>query len=438
MKVNSKGMLLLAGALCVLAAAGAHAAGFFTNGLPVAGGTQYPSTLPLTGAETLPADTNLTQGLNPASEAITTAQMAGYVGNQPSRGNAVIGGDATTNLWQRSTAGASSTSATPAYNGPDRFAQWSTSAGASVQVSRVATTTDTFSGYQYAMEMSHQNTTAGQICVGQEIASPNSYQFQGNTAELDFHAYLGAGYSGGSTLTAYLVYGTGTDDGIGKMAFTVNGAGTSPGFAGGATATAAVIPLSTVSTGGRYAAVANIPSTATEVGLAICYTAGTTDTNDYVDLAGVQLVRNPSNASYVSNTVGYNDTTFPAMSFERRLAPVENYYQYAYYWQLNEQTTTYYNMGDVTASSVENAPVLLPEPMRATPACTFTNGGFTWITGGTTYGAGGSVVVKTLAQGTSTNAVLNLSDTATDTAVGSPVLLEGTTLNGRIKCSAEL
>lgn len=64
---------------CLLASAAimpATAAGFLTNGLPVAGGSQYPTTLPLTGLETIPADTNLTGGLNPASEAITTLQLS--------------------------------------------------------------------------------------------------------------------------------------------------------------------------------------------------------------------------------------------------------------------------------------------------------------------------------------------------------------------------
>jgi hypothetical protein len=64
----------------LLAAAGpSSAAGFFTNDLPPAGGTQYPSTLPLTGSETLPADTQLTQGQNPASESIATGQLNGIL-----------------------------------------------------------------------------------------------------------------------------------------------------------------------------------------------------------------------------------------------------------------------------------------------------------------------------------------------------------------------
>lgn len=69
-------VLALAGALATAGALAANAAGFFTNGVPVAGGSQYPSTIPLTGNETVPADTNLGFGLNPASEAITTTQLA--------------------------------------------------------------------------------------------------------------------------------------------------------------------------------------------------------------------------------------------------------------------------------------------------------------------------------------------------------------------------
>ena len=53
----------------------ANAAGFFTNGVPVAGGVQYPSTIPLTGVEQVPADTQLAAGLNPQSEAVTTLQL---------------------------------------------------------------------------------------------------------------------------------------------------------------------------------------------------------------------------------------------------------------------------------------------------------------------------------------------------------------------------
>jgi hypothetical protein len=63
----------LALALALTVAAGnALAAGFLTNGLPAA-------VAPLTGNETLPADTNLPQGLNPASEAVTLGQLSTWL-----------------------------------------------------------------------------------------------------------------------------------------------------------------------------------------------------------------------------------------------------------------------------------------------------------------------------------------------------------------------
>lgn len=55
----------------------AVAAGLYTNGLPRAGASPYTFTLPLTGNETFPADTNLSGGLNPATEAVTTNQLLG-------------------------------------------------------------------------------------------------------------------------------------------------------------------------------------------------------------------------------------------------------------------------------------------------------------------------------------------------------------------------
>lgn len=105
MKKLTLGGLAFAAALGVSSLA--LAAGFFTNGVPPAGGTQYPNTLPLTGNETLPADTNLPSGANPASEAISTGQILQYAGGQTSADNFLIGGDATTNLFQRATTGSS-------------------------------------------------------------------------------------------------------------------------------------------------------------------------------------------------------------------------------------------------------------------------------------------------------------------------------------------
>lgn len=83
-------MLLAAAALAMVATA-ADAGGFFTNGVPRAGGTQYPSTVPLTGSETVPADTNLSSGQMPQSEAITLTQLQAFVLGYASTATATSG-----------------------------------------------------------------------------------------------------------------------------------------------------------------------------------------------------------------------------------------------------------------------------------------------------------------------------------------------------------
>ena len=352
------------------------AAGFFTNGVPQAGGSQYPSTIPLTGNELLPADTQLSDGASPQSEAISTSQLAGYVATTPSRNNALIGGDATTNLFQRGTTGASQTTAV-AYGGPDRWAYWSGTSTA-ITLSRDSTAADVPAGYKYSFKLARTSGQTGvvQVCMAQEVESANSYQFQGQTAELDFHAYTGANFSGASAqMTAYVITGTGADEGMTNLAFGLNaGGGGSSGWTGQANATAAVISLGAVSTAGRYLAIATIPATATEIAVALCWTpVGTAGTNDYLALDGIQLTRNPANAGFASATAGYNCTAVPCVAFERRGQEVETALQQRYTYSINEAAITAgaIAVGGGTAlgtTTTCSANVRFPVTMRAAPA----------------------------------------------------------------------
>ena len=439
--MNKTKMLMLAGAIAAAIIAPAYASGFFTNGVPPAGGTQYPSTIPLTGNEQIPADTELTNGQNPQSEAITVNQLAANDNAQPSRGNVLIGGDGTTNLWQRGTAGTSTTSATVAWDSADRWGQWALSS-AGVKVARDSTAADLPTGYKYAIALTHTNTTGGQICTGQSIESVNTYQFQGSTAELDFHASTGAGYTGGATLTAYITYGTGTDEGLNLGAFTINGGGAT-GFTGGANATVAVIPLSVVSTTGRFAAIASIPATATEMAVAFCYTAGTTDTNDYVALDGIQLIRNAANVKYVSATAGWNCTAVNCASFDRRTQEVETAMQQRYYWAWAETvsaTTASPFMCSAQSSTVAVCKTILPVQLRAAPTVACTAGTLKRMVAGT------DTTVSACAAAATTNGVSDVNSvniTATvasgDTAGFSGSLMSGnSTGGGLITASAEL
>lgn len=79
MKTTIRTFFTALGFAGALAVASAYGAGFFTNGL-------IGAVPPLTGLETIPADTNLPSGANPASEAVTYAQL--IVGSKISAANA--------------------------------------------------------------------------------------------------------------------------------------------------------------------------------------------------------------------------------------------------------------------------------------------------------------------------------------------------------------
>jgi hypothetical protein len=305
---------------------------------------------------------------------VNTASLAGFGNAQPTRNNLLVGGDATTNLFQRGTTGASVTT-TLTYGGPDRWAYWSGTATA-MTVSRDSTAGDLPpSGFQYAFKMARTSGQTGviQVCMAQEVESANSYQTAGATVELDFHATAGANFSAASSnMTAYIIYGTGADEGTAALAKGLNGGGGGgAGWTGQANATAAVIPIS--ATNGRYAAVGNIPVTATEVGVALCFTpVGTAGANDYIAFSGVQLTRNLALAPKVSTTVGYNCTTINCTAFDRRPAALEALLQYRAYYQItdNVANTVPITLCQATTTAAVVCPIQFPVPMRAAPTAT--------------------------------------------------------------------
>jgi hypothetical protein len=377
-------------------------------------------------------------------------QLAGFEASLPSRGNVLIGGDATTNLWQRATTGASVTT-TITYGGPDRWAYWS-GTGTAMTVSRDSTAADIGPGYQYAFKMARTSGQTGvvQMCMVQEVESVNSYQFQGATAELDFHAVAGANFSAASSnMTAYIVTGTGTDEGISKLAFQFNGGGGgSSTWAGQANATAAVIPISTVNN--RYAAVATIPATATEIAVILCDTpVGTAGTNDYIAFSGIQLVRNPALASSVSTTAGYNCSAgvIICTGFDRRNQGIESALQYRYYYQITESATAAVVEGSCVSSttSISNCFVKFPQALRVAPTMTYATGFLASAQSASTSGfacTGLTTSATVTGFGPSTTGVLiDCASSAAGPAAGTSGWFwdAGTgTPTGAIKASAEL
>lgn len=464
------------GALCAALVAGvwggsieratvAWAAGFFTNGVCTAGSTgtstgspavtfcNNSNTYPLTGNEQVPADTELSGGQSPQSEAITVAQLGGYDLSQASRGNALAGGDATTNTFVHGTTG-STVNTTATYGGPTDWFYWS-GTSTNMTVSQDSTAADVPAGYLDSFKMARTSGQTGvvQVCMGQEVESVASYQFQGAVAELDFHARAGANFSGASSnMTAYIIYGTAADEGSSKMAFGLNGGGGgNAAWTGQANATAAVIPIST--TLGRYAAIASIPTTAKELGVALCWTpVGTAGTNDYISFAGIQLVRNQTNLGAVNATAGFSCAAggVQCMGFDRKPLNVDVGYQQRYATSIVEGGAASHPLFQSMLSNGTSTTcygfIPYPVPMRAAPSYSnaLTASTFKLLANasGTMTAAALSTPFSAVTDSTTGNGTLGaqLTFTASGLAgtVGDTCVLEGIGGGGTILFSAEL
>lgn len=364
-------------------------------------------------------------------------------GNNPE--NLLIGGDATTNLFQRGTTGSSVTT-TATYGGPDRWAYWS-GASTAMTVSRSSTAADLPSTFKYGFQMQRTSGQTGvvQMCVIQEVESSNSYALAGQTAEIDFHAATGANFSAASAqLTVYLITGTGADEGIAKAAFNLNAGGGGSSQWAGQVNTGVVVTTSGVSTLNRYTVVAPVPSGATEIAVAICYTpAGTAGTNDYVTLSGIQLTRN-SALTAVAGSAGAalnpNDTR--AKAFARRSQALETVLQQRYFYRVTE-TAAIFPVAPCAAidTTHTNCIIKLPATMRTAPALTFANG-FATPTSTTQATLGACTTLTAATTVTSTvggvDSILVNCAATTVPAAGVASFLYSNNGTGTISASAEL
>ena len=430
MKMTSRGIasLLLAGAIALAGVLPATAAGFFT--FPPAGGSQYPNTVPITGNETIPADTNLASGLNPATEVISTNQLSGYIGSSlNSWRNALIGGDFNTNLWQRGTTSASIT--TSITYTADRW--WGLSGtGTAFTVIKQTGASDITTGVLATARVQRTAAQSGvlPICVGQAVITANSLAFQGKTAEFSFFAKVGANFSAASNnVTATISYGTGTD---GSAANQSTG-----GWTGFANATATTVTLSTGFV--RYSVVGAIPATANQVGVKICYTpVGTAGANDWFEFGNAQLAVNAAAVAATTPT----DSNYSILAFDYRNALVETELQQAYYFQLTESAAI---TPIATCVSVDTTHTncLIPTQvtMRTTPTATYTAGFATpTTTSQATLGACSVLATaQTVASAVSNpNAVLVNCTATTIPAAGTPSFLYSNGGSGKINITAEL
>lgn len=318
---------------------------------------------PLTGSEWFAGDTHLPNGVQP--------QTAGYSSNAlgsffVSAANVLIGGDATTNLFVHGATGASVSSTTPIYGGPNNFAYWS-GASTALTVSRDTTAADLPPTYQAAFKMARTSGQTGilPVCLAQEVETVNSLALAGGPAEFEFNAVAGANFSAaGALVTASIISGTGTDQGTASLqAATWTGQ-----------TNAVSLPIAISTTPIKYVVVGTIPATATEVAVQICWTpVGTAGTNDYVALAGIQLNRNKYLASFVGQ--GGLASLIPASPFQRRTQALETVMQERYAFAIAEANTIAtvqaYGLALGSSTTLCSATIPFPVTMRAAP--TYTN-----------------------------------------------------------------
>ena len=311
--------------------------------------------------------------------------------------NFLIGGDTAANLWQRSVGGTAAvtggTGATVVYTA-DRWANWEALAGSTANSSIKATTAATLGPGESAsmlFKLANSQTGTAQVCTAQEISNVNTLPLAGHTVEVDMNAYAGATFTA-TGINIYVITGTdsGGDNGTSNLAFGLNANSvSSTPWAGQTNQTTGSFPMS-VSTMYRPMVVANIPSTATEAAVAICFTPNGTSSGtggtDGVYLSNIELRKADALSNWVNATTAYaiNTSTNQVQAtvngavanivvpgFSRRVTGLEQYLQYTYYYQVWELPTVNWAQGingQYEAATTCFANVTYPATMRAVPA----------------------------------------------------------------------
>jgi hypothetical protein len=366
---------LLAGLVTAALGLGASptlAAGYFTNGVPPAGGVQYPSTTPLTGNETIPADTNLPSGMNPASEAITVGQLAAASLNNTPR-NALANGAMAIAQKGTGVVTGGTTSITSSAFGPDRWATDTNVAGGAGQSQVVTSSPSPPTGFVNSVKVYRGSGSATQpVCFMQAIPSADAVKLQGKYVMLSAWLQALSGMTSvGNTVQGYVITGTGTDQGLGTL--TASPAIT-PAWTGIASSTPA--NWATTTTWSRYnTSPVLIPTNATEVGVEICFTptGSASGSTDGFAVTGVQL-----------EPVSATATAPSAFEFRRYADELRAAQQFSYV--LNEPASGAGVPGwcEATGSNAGICTFPLPAQMYGgTPTVSVTTGSFTVNIAGT-------------------------------------------------------
>ena len=363
---------LLAGVVA-LATTGAWASGFFTNGVPLAGGTQYPLTIPLTGNEQIPADTELSSGANPQSEAITVGQL-GLAAATTNPRNYLLNGDMQVDQMGTGIVTGGTTSITQAAMAADR---WFISTNVTSGAGRGQVTTSVPlppTGFINSLRVYRTSgALTQQVCAAQEIETARATQLAGRNVVLSGYltALAGMVADNGGVVNAYVITGTGSDQGLGTLTASPAITPAWTGIAGGASP-AATWTISTTTT--RYAtpAVVAIPATATEVGVEICFTptASGSGTTDGFAMTGVQL-----EPVLGTNATNPGPSAFEFRNYQTELTDAQRFV--ARFLEANYPSGSAMNgFCQATGASTNTCSLNLPVTMRGTtPTITITTAG---------------------------------------------------------------
>lgn len=273
--------------------------------------------------------------------------------------NALVCGDATTCPWQRASPTATITSSAVVAGD-----YWTAIGGASsaMTISKATQTGVNGFGNAFQMQRTASNTNTAALNFGQVLDTLKSVQFQGKTACFSFNILAGSNFSAASGAVTYTVtYGTGSLQGYASLV-----AGTWTG-----TTTVMTGTVTTTTTMQYVSKCAQVPTTATEIGVNISWTpVGTAGTNDYIQVNALQLeavpfAQNPQPTSYENRDA----------AVERMLAQVRSY--------VITEPAASVSVANGSAITTGYCQILIPLPttMRAAPTISFagtTLGATTW------------------------------------------------------------
>lgn len=379
----------------------------------------------LTGSEIVAADTGLGGGASPQTVAIPVPMLGNYWGTPRNfLDNGALNVTNTNGTGTVTCAAAAAIAVTGM--SADR---WGCQANVTSGAGRTAIVTSSPSppaGFTNSMKVFRTSGALTQpVCVMQEVTTPQSVQLSGQTVTFSFYAAALAGLAAdnNSQIQAVVFTGTGTDQGL-TTAPTASPAIT-PAWTGIATALNQTQVVTTAFT--RYAFQAAIPATATEIGVAICFTPTATGAGatDGFAFTGAQLERAPG-----------------ATAFEFRSKTEEIAKAQAFFYTIAEgAATTVRAMCMASTTTLAICGLQFPVPMYAVPTMSYTNGFATaTTTAGSTLGACNTLRTSTLVTGNAASTMGVMVDCVATTvpAAGSADYLADNAGAGVIKAWAGL